>query len=78
MIGQRGTAVFPFGGPVGLRRIVVRTGFVMLRLSGLRDLGVFPQVEGQLIEAFRISTRTAPCDGPPAALADLPPSGSET
>lgn len=52
MIGQRGTAVLPFGGPVGLRRIVVRTGFVMLRLSRLRDLGVFLQVEGQLIEAF--------------------------
>ncbi len=52
VIGQRSAAVLPFGGRFGLRRIVVRTGSVMLGPSGLRDLGVFLQVEGQLIEAF--------------------------
>ena len=52
VIGQRSAAVLPFGGRFGLNRVVARVGFVVLRLSGLRDLGVFLQVEGQLIEAF--------------------------
>ncbi len=52
MIGQRGTAVLPFGRHVGGRRIVVRAGFVMLRLCRPRDLGVFLQVEGKLIKTF--------------------------
>jgi hypothetical protein len=52
VIGQRSAAVLPFGGHFGLHRIAVRTGFFMLGLSRLRNLDVFLQVEGQLIEAF--------------------------